>query len=445
MPDAGPRRGSFRLQLAVAMTAAAMLSTPGVTRAQDPSDVRVGLTYRPGYMPVLVMPDVRAGAGLEEVSRQVDEIVRTDLGYSDRFEILEVPDSLRSGGPVNYGLWNQLGAVWLVTADVSGPPTSPILRIGLHDVVYSDLKNVQAFTLPAPGSDEFRMAVHRASDAVIGWATDGEAGIAATRIAFRRKQSDGSSQVYMIDSDGHNLRRITGEAGITYSPAFSPDASRMLYQVVDVTGMQSVYELDLRSGRRRVVSAEPGLNLTPTYTPGGEIALAKSVGNKTEIFLGQGRLTSTGSADALNPSFSPDGTRFAFEATPLGQQQIYVQSVRGGAPRLISVYVHGERGSAAGPDWSPRGDRIAYAGWVGGRFQVFSVNPNGSDRRALTSRGINEDPAWAPDGRHLVFTSQTQEGYRLLILDTVSGRTRILTSGQVDQVPDWSGPIPAGR
>ena len=249
MPDSRRWRRPFRRWACVVLAMIGGLQMARTAAAQDPTDVRVGLSYRPGYAPVLVMPDVRAGTDLEEVARQVDEIVRTDLEYSDRFEILAVPDSLRSGGPVNYALWNRLGAVWLVTADVSGPPTSPILRVGLHDVVYSDLKNVQAFTLPSPGSDEFRMAVHRASDAVVNWATDGEPGIAATRIAFRRRLSDGTSQVFLIDSDGHNLRRITGDDGLASSPAFSPDGSRLLYQVVATTGDQAVYELDLHSGR----------------------------------------------------------------------------------------------------------------------------------------------------------------------------------------------------
>ncbi len=417
---------------------------PGAGSAQDPSNVRIGIRYEPGYVPALVVAGVRAAPRLEEVAERADEILRTDLDYSDRFEILPVPDSLRVDAVVNYGLWNQLGAVWLVTADVSGTPAAPILRVGLHDVVYGTLKNIRAFTLPPLDGEDFRMAVHRVSDAVVAWATEGDPGIAATRVAFRRRSADGTSHLYIVDSDGQNLRRVTGGDGAVYSPAFSPDGQRLLFQTMDAVGATAVHELDLDSGRRRVVSAQPGLNITPTYTPSGAIVLARSTGGSTEIFqLGGGQLTRTGGGDALNPSFSPDGRWMAFEATPLGQQQVYVQPTTGGRPRLISRYVHGERGSAAGPDWSPLGDRIAFAAWVDNMFQIFGVNPDGTDRRALTSRGNNEDPAWAPDGRHIVFASTQRQGRGLWILDTVTGRTRILSSGRVDEVPDWSPPIPA--
>ena len=168
-------------------------------------------------------------------------------------------------------------------------------------------------------------------------------------------------------------------------------------------------------------------------------------GDGPEVFLeGAGQLTETRGA-ALNPSFSPDGEWFAFEADPLSQQQIYVQRVAGGRPRMISRYVRNERTNAAGPDWSPTGERVVYASFVRGVYQIFSVSPDGSDRRMLTSRGRNEDPSWAPDGRHVVFTSEQASGRGLMILDTVTGRTRILVSGHVDMLPDWSGSLQSGR
>lgn len=413
--------------------------------AQDPDEVRIGITYRPGYVPALAMPPVRAASELSSVASQVDEILRTDLDYSDRFEVLPVSQTPEAGSSVNYGLFNELGAVWLVTADISGTPGAPVLRVGLHDVVYGSLQNVQAFALPTPRAEDFRMAVHRVADAVVEWAT-GEPGIAATRIAFRRKLTEDRSEVFVVDSDGHNLRQLTRENAIVYSPALSPDGGRLAY-VVYVDSEPRILEMDLRSGRRRTVSAERGLNITPTYSPdGSRIAFARTVGGHTEIFeTGRGRITNTTGGDALNPSYAPDGRRIAFEADPLGQQQVYVQDLEGGRARLISRYVHGERGSAGMPDWSPRGDRIVYTHWVDGTWQIFSVNPDGTERRPLTSRGRNEDPSWAPDGRHVVFSSQQRTGRSLMVLDTVTGRTRVLVSGGVDQLPSWSGPVPAER
>ena len=118
--------------------------------------------------------------------------------------------------------------MWLVATQLQGPADRPLLRVSLHDVVYGNLRNVQAFTLPADHGEALRMAVHRVADSVVNWAT-GESGMAATRIAFRRKEGDGASDMYMIDNDGSNLPRVTHENSIVYSPAFSPDGTELLF------------------------------------------------------------------------------------------------------------------------------------------------------------------------------------------------------------------------
>ena len=429
---------SLFVSVAVLLIAAAALP------AQDRGDVRLGITYTPGYQPGLVMTAVEAEATVADVAAAAEAILRVDLMYADRFEIITVPDSLATVGAVNYALWNQLGAVWLVSSEMAGTPTAPVLRVSLHDVVFGELKQVQAFFLPASADRDFRMAVHRVADQIVAWAT-GDPGIAATRIVFRRKTGDGNSDVFAIDYDGENLTRLTSENSIVYSPVLSPDGRYLLF-VSYAEGQPKAYERNLESGRTSLISGVDGLNITPIYSPDGrKIVLARTAGGHTELFeFGRlplccmKRLTYTNAGETLNAAYSPGGDRLAITSSPLGNPQIYVMSAAGGAPQLISRYVFGERGYATSPDWSPRGDRIAYQAWVENSFQIVTVNPNGGDRRVMTSAGSNEDPSWGPDGRHLVFSSAGRRGNSLLILDTVSGHVRTLTSGQVDQLPDWS-------
>ena len=419
------------------------LSAAGAAAQEPAGDVRLGIRYQPGYVPGLVVTPVKPGAGLEPVASMATDILRRDLDYSDRFDIIAVPDSMRAQGSPNYALWNQLGAVWLVTADVSGGASSPILRVGLHDVVYGNLKNVQAFTLPGADDPGFRMAVHRASDAIVSWATDGEPGIAATRIAFRRKDQEGSS-LWIVDSDGENPRPIETGAYNVFSPTFSPDGTRLAYQVQDEDGAYAIVETNLVTGRRRTVSTTRDLIQTPTYAPDGRLAWAETATSRVQVMLeGSGPITNV-RGDALNPTFSPDGEWFAYESDVTGEPQVYVQRVSGGSGRRISIYTPNERTNAVAPDWSPRGDRIAYAAYNGGTFQIFTVNPDGTDRRMLTSRGESQVPSWAPDARHVVFESRDSRGYALWVIDTVTGRSRTLTSGHLDMLPDWSPSLAAG-
>lgn len=434
-------RRSFARARSLAVLSIALAAAP--LAAQERGDVRLGITYQPGFQPGLVVTPSARPAELVATAGAVEEILRTDLLYADRFEILPIPDSIVVGSEVNYGIWNALGAVWLVASEVRGTAAAPVLEVALHDVVFGELKQRRSFPLPPTDASDFRMAVHRVSDQVVEWAT-GDPGIAATRIVFRRKSGEGSD-IWAIDYDGENLTRLTRENTIVYSPDLHPDGTHLLYVSYD-EGRPIVYEKDLASGRRRTVSSVVGLNLTPVYSPdGGRILLARTAGDHAELFelqretLGSPRrVTYTSSGETLNASYAPDGRRLAITSSPLGLPQIYVMPVSGGAPELISRYVYGERGYATSPDWSPENNRIAYQAWVDNSFQVVTVSPNGADRRVMTSAGSNEDPSWAPDGRHLVFASSGSRGHSLLILDTVSGRVRTLTSGQVDQLPDWS-------
>lgn len=430
-----------------ALVAVALLPAAAPVSAQEQGDVRLGITYSPGYQPGLVMTAVGHAREVADPARAAEVILRQDLLYADRFEVIPNPDSVRSSDGVNYGLWNELGAVWLVSSEMSGTAAAPVLRVSLHDVVFGELKEVESFPLPAASDNGFRMAVHRVSDRIVEWAT-GDPGIAATRIVFRRKAAEGASDIYAIDYDGENLTRLTSENTIVYSPALSPEGTHLLY-VSYAEGRPIVYEKNLRTANRRTISSVEGLNLTPAYSPDGSgILVARTAGDHTELFemqrepLGAARrLTYTNAGETLNAAYSPDGGRLALTSSPLGLPQIYVMPASGGSPQLISRYVYGERGYSTSPDWSPVNNRIAYQTWLENSFQIVAVGPNGADRRVLTSTGSNEDPSWAPDGRHLVFSSAGQRGHSLLILDTVGGRIRTLTSGHVDQLPDWSAPL----
>ena len=408
--------------------------------AQDTVGVRLQLRYEPRYEPGFVVPPF---GGNPAAAPAVAAIVRRDLELSDRFEMKDAAGA-RAGAPVDAAEWRERGADWVLSGSIeSGAGGGMALRLTLLDAVYGVEKGSGAFPVPPVGSRGFRMAVHAASDAVVRWAT-GEPGMAASRIAYV-VQGRGTKELYLVDSDGEAVTRVTQDGSIALSPAWSPDGGRIAYPSFK-RGGPHLYERDLRTGADRVVSDRAGINITPAYSPDGRtIAFGTTAGGNTEIAtVGPGGLrqhTQSRRFENLSPSFSPDGGRIAFVSDRLGEPAVYVMSLPSGQPRLVSDYTYGGRGYATSPDWSPNGEWIAYSARVRGVPQVVMVGANGSGGRLLTDRGRNEDPSWAPDGRHLVFASPDREGGGIFVLDTVSGAIRRLVSGRGLGLPAWSPPL----
>jgi Tol biopolymer transport system component len=73
---------------------------------------------------------------------------------------------------------------------------------------------------------------------------------------------------------------------------------------------------------------------------------------------------------------------------------------------------------AASPDWSPNGKRIAFNSYYdspGGKAaQVFTIHPDGSRQRAITStKGgtvFSFRPSWSPDGTKIVYARAAPKG-----------------------------------
>jgi TolB protein len=454
------RAVALSLGIALAVTLAAPASAQVPT--EMPRGVQLKLVYETQFRPRLAVQPFTVGGGgpgaaeaagarrgggrLGTVAEEVHRIVQRDLDYSDRFDMMfNIPARLQTGVG-DYGAWNALGVVYLVTGSVEETDSGYGLRLALHDVVYGSVKEIRQFRLPGASDPDYRMAVHAAADEVVRWAT-GEPGAAATRIALSRQLSDGTYELLVVDSDGENLRRVhTNE--LIYSPAWSPDGRRLAYNEADESGHHRVVERNLSTGEIRVITERGVPAQTPAYSPDGrKLAFGLWVGGGMEIHeydIGRNcciRRLSQRSRIDMGPSYSPDGRRIVFQSDRLGNPHIFTMPADGGEAVLVTPYEAGGPGYFTSPAWSPKGSQIVFHGRSrGGIFQVMVADANrpGTPVQQITSEGRSEDPAWAPDGRHVVFSGVRNDGMGLYVIDVVTGRIRPLVTGGRFRMPDWS-------
>jgi TolB protein len=422
-----------RLFALLFLVAASPLAAQDTT--QVPGGVRVGIGYQPGVRPKLA---VAPGSGMDSLRA----IVRRDLDYTDRFEMVDAGASSPAaggsdGGGLNYGIYKLLGAQFAVEL-VEAPGG---VRARLHDVTRSRVLNDQMMTLPAPTDPGFRMAVHRLSDEITRWAAS-TPGAAASRLLFVS-----GGRVYQIDSDGAGITPLS-PAGVTaLSPVWSPDAQRIAYTRLE-NGRGSVVLQTVGSGASQNVGAGGNsLNITPAFSPDGRtLAYAKSDESGTDIYGMNAaenccaqRLTVGRYADNLSPTFSPDGRRIAFVSTRAGPPQIYVMAADGTDQELLAPFDYGATGSSNAPEWSPDGANVVFHREVSRSPQLFLMDAAGrGSPRQLTDAGRNEDPTWSPDGRHVAFISDRSGRRQIWIIDIETGRVRQLSTPNAARLPSWS-------
>jgi TolB protein len=420
------------------------LLLPGIASAQDslkvPEGVRVGIEYRPGVRPsVVVLP----GAGLDSVRT----IVTRDLDFSDRFDVipLAAADSsaiaaVPGGRALNYALFRTLGAGYAVEV----VPDGPGITLRLHDIAAGVVRREQRFTFPPAFDVGFRLAVHRAADEVVRWIS-GTPGSAASQLLFLIER-----RLYRVDSDGAAVTVLSPAGEEVLSPTWSPDGRRIGYTRFG-RGTGSLVVQTLATGERSVVTGTTAaLNITPAFSPDGRLlAFARSSEEGTDVYTADvaqncclQRLTVGRYSDNLSPTFAPDGRRITFVSTRAGAPQIYVMAADGTDQELFAPFDYGVTGSSNGPEWSPDGASVVFHRDVNRAPQVFVLDVASRRVRQLTSSGRNEDPTWAPDGRHIAFVSDRSGRRQLWVIDLVTGRIRQLTFEGQARLPAWSRRLP---
>src|SRR3984893_11220862 len=125
----------------------------------------------------------------------------------------------------------------------------------------------------------------------------------------------------------------------------------------------------------------------------------------------------------VNVTVSPDHKMIIMDL----QETLWSLPIAGGtAKRLTDPFLEPAR-----PDWSPKGDLVAFQSFKGGTFHIWLMKPDGTGVRQLTDGHADDrDPRFSPDGRKVAFSSDRafKGNYDIWVADVENGKLAQWTS-----------------
>jgi Tol biopolymer transport system component len=232
------------------------------------------------------------------------------------------------------------------------------------------------------------------------WAPDG------TRIAFQHK-GEGGFQVFVMDADGANKRKISGGTGFAGLPAWSPNGKQVLFLAgdkPDIGTPKEIYIMDIdgaAGSARKITSFGKDIS-RPTWSPDGQkIAYIERIGDRAGSVMlvgvdGQNARKVGDAVSNASPQFSPDGGSILYyNVAPPEGSDIFIGPVGEGVPTNLTP----GPGEDYVPTWSPDGKRLAWAGIVPGvqGHKIVVANADGTGAKVVsTGEGDDYQPMWAP-------------------------------------------------
>lgn len=202
------------------------------------------------------------------------------------------------------------------------------------------VQSLSASRQPAP------VANYRGSNSAPAWSPDGrQLAVVLTK--------DGGSQIYLMNPDGSNLRRITFSGTIDTEPFFSPDG-QSIYFTSDRGGSPQIYRMPAGGGEATRVTFEGDYN--------------------------------------VSPRISPDGKTLAYITRNSGRFQLMAMDI---ATRQVQPLTDGQNDES--PSFAPNGRMILYASDVERRGVLAAVSSDGRVKQRLTVQAADvREPSWGP-------------------------------------------------
>ena len=295
----------------------------------------------------IVSVDVSTGERIEHTSGP-------GLKLSPQFVAAKEIGYLAKGGP-NQGLASTGGR-----AAVKGNMRSPVWSPDGRKVIYQKVDFApRPQNMPLYSWD--RSTEYRYTDVFPQLSRDG-------KLVVTEKDAD--SSIVIMDPDGSNKERVFHAAGkgLAFAPSWSPDGQWIAFGFGNFFGDRHQTRAKIMMVRRDGSGAQDLTGDTP---------------------------------HSGFPSFSADGKSIVYRVWGENDYGLRILDLEDRSVKVLTTEPDNL------PGWSPDGSRIVFTRrQADGNYDVFTIRPDGSDLRRLTSSpAVDGHAVWSTDGQHILWNS----------------------------------------
>ncbi len=213
-------------------------------------------------------------------------------------------------------------------------------------------------------------------------------------------ESNGISDLYLVNSDGSELRQLTSDAYVEENPRFSPDGKTIAFDSTRGGGSSfSIWTLETGTGKllQHTGASEQATVLSWLSPRALSFVSPRGNGNSALGIIntksGKKRILTSRGGEYV---WSPDGSRAAVQLVE-PEYRLGLFEPRTG---LFSIIPGSEKGLS--PSWSPDGRKLVFQVNQGGGPAIggiWTVRADGTGRKKVTPSGYL--PNWLPGGSRI--------------------------------------------
>jgi len=256
-------------------------------------------------------------------------------------------------------------------------------------------------------------------------------------IAYRPRSGAGTALV-SVDRNGKE-QALLSEPDV-WSPRYSPSGDRVAYARAGTTsGSRDIWVYSIPQASATRITHDSANAVDPSWSPDGKrLVFSQGGSGVVDLFVAAADASESPAriierpGDQYQPSFARDGRSVLFTEVTAGSRGNILRVSLDSAGAVLPVVATAYDESA--PALSPDGRWLAYHSDESGQYEIYVRAYPGPGPKAVISSGGGREPVWSPGGREIFYRAGTKlmaAAVEAGATVTVHGRTELFDAGYV--------------